>query len=309
VTGVGAKEPDRQQAIRASMARELQRRMDRDGLSRRDLLNLVREHEADWGDPGRLSRWLNAREAMGHDFAVLFDRILPAGADGSAFTDYRAELVVVKEGRGGVSAGERIDRPPDLLTGCFMTGDELYLAAAEAIRQSRPERAEHRVIKLASLHGHGGPRLAETPDAATDTPRSQFGHAIEGRLRDLKEPWKLLQLFNVPNLERLTSIKERFLGHPGPHLHVRAFAAPNALPMLSPLIIGNHHAFIAAQDDRHYRVRSGIQLQGRGAAEWASDYFMELWDIAPFRLSTPTGPIAAAWSELENVVNGLASAP
>lgn len=165
-----------------------------------------------------------------------------------------------------------------------------YCSCTDAIRQPQSDPRD-RSISIASLHGHVGRRTPSEPstDTALGKALADFVTVIAERIASPSEPWRVRQLVNIVSLERLDQVVARQLALEGEHNEVRAIVEPGALPVFSPLVVANQHVFLALDDDRLFRAKSGVYLNGREAARWALSYFDDLWNRAQWTLRDQVG--------------------
>lgn len=168
---------------------------------------------------------------------------------------------------------------------------DLYETVTEVINNFEPSSASGRSLLIASLHGHDGPRW---PHEIDEGPRLEkavqmFAAAFTQRVSNEAQPWTLKQVVNVMTEQRLDQVLGRQLELKGRKHYVRAYSSSALFPVISPLIIGNHHVFLALDDDRLFRAASAVWIEGLEAAAWARQYFDRVWEHAPFNIRGPVG--------------------
>ncbi len=85
---------------------------------------------------------------------------------------------------------------------------------------------------------------------------------------------------------------------------------PDALSQLSPLVIGDEHVFLGLQDPRFNRIARAIHLRGRAYAEFAENYFEELWsDDRAKLIRRPSGLDHNAIKELTTIMDVRTAEP
>jgi hypothetical protein len=154
------------------------------------------------------------------------------------------------------------------------TQGETYAAIVAAIEEVAKGPEDKRRILLAALYGSRQKR----PDGKTDQDPAVV--AFDRRLRRAvtRERFTIKELFNITNLSRL----ERILGvleqrEDAPDSEAKAFSLPHALPLLSPLVIGDHF-FLSLEDPKLTRVGASIHLRGPEYETFAEHYFEDLWE-------------------------------
>jgi hypothetical protein len=170
--------------------------------------------------------------------------------------------------------------------GAFHQADEVHLAAARVVMESTPAAPEDQVICVATLPGHSARKMSpKTPAPGLDLFRQQ----LVGRATTVPG-WRVRHLLNFNTLEELDAwlALEAHLAE-APRYEARAYTTATSLPILAPLIVANEHVLLANEDPQHARLRTAVHLQGRRVAIWATAYFDDLWDGAPFRLRSQRG--------------------
>ena len=176
------------------------------------------------------------------------------------------------------------------------TRESVYMAVPLIIARASADAGGRRRIFHAALHGLGGKRIAKPsqPDPVFEV----FDGAID-RCVASSGPgmWRVYEIYNIPDEERLDSLMDLIRNRQGAEgYEVRAFAAAEGLPHLSPLIIGDEDLLIAADDPRYYRASSAVHLRGRDPVRLATEYFYSLWNDPRIRvLKTETG---VDWDEI-----------
>jgi hypothetical protein len=182
--------------------------------------------------------------------------------------------------------------------------EEFYETVVRVIDQLSLKRGSRREIYLAALHGLNEMRRLERDPISPAT--RAFNDALK-RCIDACGPdgWYVRSLFNVPDKARLSQIEQRLIDAGDVEgFEVRVFALQQSLPILSPLIIGDHDAFIAVDDPTYYRVNSGIHLRGSDNARVLMRYWDPLWNNErAVKLRTGTGihakNLALLWEQVD----------
>ena len=183
---------------------------------------------------------------------------------------------------------------------------ELYMRCAAVMAQDASSTLD-RCISIASLHGHRGRRTVSEPqsDERLGGPLAEFNAAMTERITSATEPWRVRQLLNIVNVERLEQFRSRLPLLDGPHYEVRAMVEPGALPVMSPLVVGRRHVFLALDDDRLFRARSALYADDRRIAAWVLDHFEELWAAADYLLRDSVGTRDDEMTALRAAVDAL----
>jgi hypothetical protein len=61
------------------------------------------------------------------------------------------------------------------------------------------------------------------------------------------------------------------------------------MPLAAPLVIANQDAFLGIEAPARCELTAAIQMSGRRPASWATRYFNDLWDAAPYTVRTRNG--------------------
>jgi hypothetical protein len=156
-----------------------------------------------------------------------------------------------------------------------------------------------RRIFHAALHGHSGKRIARPvqPDPLFDLFESEIDKCVASAGAGM---WHVYEIYNITDEERLDSIRELLEKRKDAEgYEVRAFSLSDAIPHLSPLIIGEEDLLVGVDDPRYYRMRAATHLQGRDHVRLATEYFYSLWNDSRMRvLKTETG---VEWNEIESL--------
>ena len=156
-----------------------------------------------------------------------------------------------------------------------------------------------RRIFHAALHGHSGKRIARParPDPLFDLFESEIDKCVASAGAGM---WHVYEIYNIADEERLDSIRELLEKRKDAEgYEVRAFSLPDAIPHLSPLIIGDEDLLVGVDDPRYYRMSAATHLQGRDHVRLATEYFYSLWNDPRIRvLKTETG---VEGKEIENL--------
>lgn len=120
--------------------------------------------------------------------------------------------------------------------------------------------------------------------------------------------WWVRELYNIVSVERLDEIEgwlRETKNEDG--YEVRSFCEPSAISHLAPLVIGDQHAFLSAEDDRFFRVQPGIHLENHEATALVLRYCETLWnDQRVFKLRTGYGLDENALRQLRERVISIA---
>jgi hypothetical protein len=172
----------------------------------------------------------------------------------------------------------------------YPTRESVYSRIPLVIAKASASSGGRRRIFHAALHGHSGRRIAKPPQA--DPLFELFDREIDKCVASAGAGmWHVYQIFNITDEERLDSILELFERRKDAEgYEVRAFSLHEALPHLSPLIIGDEDLLIGLDDPRYYRMSAATHLQGRDHVRIATEYFYSLWNDPRIRvLKTETG--------------------
>ena len=156
-------------------------------------------------------------------------------------------------------------------------------------KTSTNSRGRRRIFR-AALHGHSGKRMVRPPqpDPLFDLFDSEIDKCVASTGAGM---WHVYEIYNITDEERLDSILrllEKRKDAEG--YEVRAFSLSDAIPHLSPLIIGDEDLLVGVDDPRYYRMRAATHLQGRDHVRLATEYFYSLWNDPRIRvLKTETG--------------------
>ena len=157
----------------------------------------------------------------------------------------------------------------------YLEDKKLYLACAYILSDEPPS-----IIRHALLHAHDG-KARDYNDVDTKSFHKAFDEALKNCINSSGTgSWKVQTLILVTSLNRLNNIekfiKEKF--NEGKNFEVKIYITPKALPYLSPLIIGEEHAFLALDDKSEYRVQDGFHLIGKDSVKLLIEYFDSLWN-------------------------------
>ena len=181
----------------------------------------------------------------------------------------------------------------------YPTRESVYSRIPLLIAKTTADSSRRRKIFHAALHGHSGKRMARPPqpDPLFDLFDNEIDRCVASTGAGM---WHVYEIYNITDEERLDSIRELLEKRKDAEgYEVRAFSLNDALPHLSPLIIGNEDLLIGIDDPRYYRTRAATHLQGREHVRLATEYFYSLWNDPRIRvLKTETG---VEWGELENL--------
>lgn len=185
----------------------------------------------------------------------------------------------------------------------YPTRESVYTRIPLVIAKASAGSNERRRIFHAALHGHSGKRIARPPHP--DPLFELFDREIDKCVASAGAGmWRVYEIYNVTDEERLESIVELLEKRKDAEgYEVRAFSFNEALPHLSPLIIGDEDLLIGVDDPRYYRMGAVTHLRGRDHVRLATEYFYSLWNDPRVRvLKTETG---IEWKEVETLRSKL----
>lgn len=172
----------------------------------------------------------------------------------------------------------------------YPTRESVFTKIPLIIAKASTGGAGRRRIFHAALHGHSGKRIARPPqpDPLFDLFESEIDKCVASAGAGM---WHVYEIYNVTGEERLDSIQELLEKRKDAEgYEVRAFSLSDALPHLSPLIIGDEDLLVGVDDPRYYRMRAATHVQGRDHVRLATEYFYSLWNDPRIRiLKTETG--------------------
>lgn len=168
-------------------------------------------------------------------------------------------------------------------------GADVHRAAAEALRED-PGSPENRVCKLTALHldRRGTDAVDLDPHMSPEMGQQviAFRDAMSERAR---QGWTIQNVVVTNNPVRLAGLEAMIHGLDGPDVEIRGY--PMAVPLvLSPLIVGNRDVFLAYDHQRFERPKAALHLRSAALVSWATSYFDQLFDQAPFTLRSVHGP-------------------
>lgn len=179
----------------------------------------------------------------------------------------------------------------------YPTRESIYTSIPLIIAKASANSRGKRRIFHAALHGHSGRRIAKPPQPLPlfDLFDGEIDKCVASAGAGM---WHVYEIFNITDEERLDSIQELLeTRKEAEGYEVRAFSQSNALPHLSPLIIGDEDLIIGVDDPRYYRLYAGTHLKGRDHVRLATEYFYSLWNDPRVRvLKAETG---IEWKEIE----------
>ena len=181
----------------------------------------------------------------------------------------------------------------------YPTRESVYTRIPLIIAKTSTGGAGRRRIFHAALHGHSGKRIAKPtqPDPLFDLFDNEIDKCVASTGAGM---WHVYEIYNVTDEERLESLLELLEKRKDAEgYEVRAFSLSEAIPHLSPLIIGDEDLLVGLDDPRYYRMRAATHLQGRDHVRVATEYFYSLWNDPRIRiLKTETG---VEWKEIETL--------
>lgn len=156
----------------------------------------------------------------------------------------------------------------------FSTRNELLMAAATIIASEPSSRAKPNHLRLAALHDDE--RKKEHP--ARRNPAFVFFDELMQSCMKSSE-WKVQHLYYITTKRRFDMIVRRIEeAGSAEGFEVRALSLGKSPPALSPLIIGENHLFLAADDPDYFRPHYGIHIQSKEAVVFAVRYFDQVWE-------------------------------
>lgn len=191
--------------------------------------------------------------------------------------------------KGPSELAEHVVRPaaePTVQT--LVTQEEAYERAISVITEGFDTELTNRSLSLAALHGPAGDRVAEQDDAEEPV-LGRFDAVLESCiLGSGAAAWHVRAMYNITTPERLDMVL-RYLRRwrRSKRYEVRAFSVPEAIPLMSPLIVNGYDVLLGVEDRRYYRTGKCLHITGRAAAAVATEYFDALWhDERVFKLRT-----------------------
>jgi len=181
----------------------------------------------------------------------------------------------------------------------YPTRESVYAKIPLVIAKTSADSRGRRRIFHAAMYGNYGKRMARPPmpDPLFDLFDSEIDKCVASTGAGM---WHVYEIYNITDEERLNGVLELLERRKDAEgYEVRAFSLPDALPHLSPLIIGDEDLLVGTDDPRYYRMRAATHLQGRDHVRLATEYYYSLWNDPRIRvLKTETG---VEWNEIESL--------
>lgn len=180
----------------------------------------------------------------------------------------------------------------------------IYRAAVRILESCVAVPPQDRLILFTSLHGLDGRRFAheEDPHAQDEVLEAlaSFKQAVAAKAKD---GWHVKQIFNITTTERFAGIVDSIRNISARYWEIRAYCTVKAPPPLNALIVAKRELLLATDDLRAYGPRTCIHVVDDDTAAWASDWFAQVWDGAPFTLRTSVEVDEDEIARLDQLVN------
>jgi hypothetical protein len=155
--------------------------------------------------------------------------------------------------------------------------EEAYGAACRAMESVWHNAGDEKVIRMATLYGARGDRVAETHDVVENFKRFEYllGQCVLAKGTDA---WSVKVLYNVttrPRLDMILASMDRWRN--AERYEVRVFFRPDAISLLGPLIVGGRNLLLGLEDERYYRTSRAIHIEGEDVTALGVQYFESLW--------------------------------
>ena len=160
----------------------------------------------------------------------------------------------------------------------YPSREAVYSAIPEVMAAAKVGDSAEKHLLMAAFHGHAGDRIV-----ASSPPVPAFA-AFDAAMQKCIQSsgpgmWVVRVIFNITSEQRLdTVVKYLEDSADADGFEVKAFSEPQAIPHLSPLVIGADDLFLGLEDPRYYRVRKAIRLESAEAVGLAVEYFNLLWN-------------------------------
>jgi hypothetical protein len=87
-----------------------------------------------------------------------------------------------------------------------------------------------------------------------------------------------------------------------PAYEVKSYCTHSSLPILAPLVVANNDVLLGVEDAIKYELKNAVHITGRSFAIWASRYFVDVWEQAPFSIRSRGGIDADGMEDLRKAV-------
>lgn len=172
------------------------------------------------------------------------------------------------------------DTDTDIATSSSVVLEEndLYAAINRIIEEMEGGAGQKR-IWVGALFGAEQRRRHEEEE--TDPPEA-WGAFVKLLTDRIKSPqWQVHILYNVPSRTRLAEIETRLQDARKAQSHVvKAFAIEGGAPLLCPLILGDHAAFLGISHQCYYRSTAALHLTAPHEVAFVKRYWFKLWNEA-----------------------------
>lgn len=229
-------------------------------------------------DRATVSRWLNAKVTISVDGChALADQ----------FPDYfdRDVLMALHLGASGV---EQAAQPWSLVaTGITESLNDSYEMALAVLNKDRAP--EHRSLRHAALHRLAPSTQAMAADAHMSEAERNAVVKFQARMVEMaRSGWIIRSVVAADSLRRLDEVEVMLSALDGPNVHVRAYSGPLP-PSLSMVVVGNDDVILGHDHPRWAKPANSVVFNSRALAGWATNYYDDLFDSAPYRLRSPRG--------------------
>jgi hypothetical protein len=169
---------------------------------------------------------------------------------------------------------ERI--PTDEKAEAYETREQTYFEVPRVIARVAVEEPGRKQLLLGAFHSAtGSPRVSSPSELF-----AEFDKAMSDCIMSSGPgSWAVREMFNITTKQRLDMIKQHLANTEGAdNFEVRTFSDPDAIPGMSPLIVGRRHVFLAIEDPQLYRVSKCLHVDSRTAVDFVTEYFETLWN-------------------------------
>ena len=168
----------------------------------------------------------------------------------------------------------------------FLTESEIYIKICVII-DTVSKSSEQKRLLFCRAHGVGSPRRTRPPE---DLPTyiQEFRKRVLASC--LSGEWCVRIVDRVSDSQRLAMVlAELEQLKNAPDFALRAAYALDALPLISPLIIGECNAFLGLDHNTFNSVQGGFHLHGKTLVTNLLTYWNQLWEKCPHWLREPGG--------------------